>query len=245
MTQTFPIVVFSDGASKGNPGPGGWGVVSVTPDGQVTELGGSEQHTTNNRMELTGAIEALAHLEDVSGSVAIYTDSTYVIKGIREWIWAWRRRGWKTAEGKDVLNRDLWEQLASLVEARGKGGITWHYVRGHRGICGNERVDEIADSLARGVGVPFYRGGLVEYGRPILDIPDDTDVPARRSSTSAGRKSGPPHSYLSVVDGKPMRHSTWAECERRVKGRPGARFKKAMSAADEAAILREWRVSLD
>ena len=245
MTQTFPIVVFSDGASKGNPGPGGWGVVSVTPDGQVTELGGGEKHTTNNRMELTGAIEALAHLEQVPGPVAIYTDSTYVIKGIREWIWAWRRRGWKTAEGKDVLNRDLWEQLSGLVEARGKGGISWHYVRGHHGICGNERVDEIADSLARGLGIDFYCGALAGYGRPILDIPDDTDVPARRPSTSAGRKSGPPHSYLSVVDGKPMRHSTWADCERRVKGRPGARFKKAMTAADEAAILREWRVHLD
>jgi ribonuclease HI len=178
--NTFPIVVFSDGASKGNPGPGGWGVVSVTPDGQVTELGGGEAHTTNNRMELTGAIEALAHLEHVSGPIAIYTDSTYVIKGIREWIWAWRRRGWKTAEGKDVLNRDLWEQLSSLVEARGKSAISWHYVRGHHGICGNERVDEIADGLARGLGIEFYRGPLSDYGRPILDIPDDTDVPARR-----------------------------------------------------------------
>jgi len=244
MTHTFPIVVFSDGASKGNPGPGGWGVVSVTPDGQVTELGGGEKHTTNNRMELTGAIEALAHLQNVPGPVAVYTDSTYVIKGIREWIWAWRRRGWKTAEGKDVLNRDLWEQLSSLVEARGKSAISWHYVRGHRGICGNERVDEIADGLARGIGIEFYCGALSNYGRPILDIPDDTDVPARRSSSAPNRKSGPPHSYLSVVDGQPMRHATWAECERRVKGRPGARFKKALSAADEAEILKEWRVSL-
>ena len=238
-------IIFCDGATKGNPGPGGWGAIVVTLDGRVTELGGAAAHTTNNKMELTAAIRALEFIQDIDGPVAVYTDSTYVIKGIREWIWAWRRRGWKTAEGKDVLNRDLWEQLSSLVEARGKGGIGWHYVRGHQGICGNERVDEIADSVARGVGVELYCGELAGYGRPILDIPEDTDVPARRASSSATRKSGPPHSYLSVVDGKPMRHATWADCERRVKGRPGARFKKAMSAADEAAILRDWRVSLD
>ena len=106
-----PIIVFSDGASKGNPGSGGWGAVIVTPDGQVTELGGRAAHTTNNRMELTAAIKALEHLRHADGTVAMYTDSTYVIRGIREWIWAWRRRGWKTADGGDVKNRDLWEQM--------------------------------------------------------------------------------------------------------------------------------------
>jgi ribonuclease HI len=242
MSQ-FPIVVFSDGASKGNPGPGGWGVVIVTPDGDVTELGGGAPHTTNNKMELTGAIEALQHLRGTSGPLAVYTDSTYVIKGIREWIWAWRRRGWKTAEGKDVLNRDLWERLAALVDERGKGDLAWHYVRGHVGIPGNERVDEIADAFARNVRVDFYRGPLAAYGRAILDLPDDTAVP-KRSSTSASRAnaSGPAYAYLSVVDGQLMRHATWAECERRVKGRSGAKFKKAKNAEDERAILREWRI---
>src|SRR4029453_9567131 len=97
-------IVFTDGAAKGNPGPGGWGVVIVTPDGEVAELGGGAPLTTNNRMELTGGIRALKGLQDTAGALAIYTDSTYVIKGIREWIWAWRRRGWKTAEGSDVVN---------------------------------------------------------------------------------------------------------------------------------------------
>jgi ribonuclease HI len=194
-------------------------------------------------MELTGAIEALSHLADTPGPLAIYTDSTYVIKGIREWIWAWRRRGWKTAEGKDVLNRELWEQLAALVDARGKSGITWHYVRGHVGIPGNERVDEIADAFARGLPVDFYAGALAGYGHAVLDLPDDTTVPARSStSASRSRSSGPAYSYLSLVDGQLMRHSTWAECERRVKGRSGAKFKKAKDPADERAILRDWRV---
>lgn len=241
-----PVVVFTDGAAKGNPGPGGWGVVIVTPDGHVTERGGrAAEMTTNNRMELTGAISALTELRAVAGAVDVYTDSTYVIQGIREWIWGWRKRGWKTAAGADVLNRDLWEELDGLVSARGKGSVTWHYVRGHAGTPGNERVDEIADGLAQGLHVALYQGPLVGYPCAILDLPSDTLVPRRSSATGTPRgasRSAPPYSYLSVVDGQPMRHTTWADCERRVKGRAGARFKKAMTQADEAAILRDWRI---
>jgi ribonuclease HI len=234
-------VAFCDGAAKGNPGPGGWGVIVLTMDGRVTELGGAAAHTTNNKMELTAAISALEFIQQVDGPVAMYTDSTYVIKGIREWIWAWRLKGWKTAEGNDVLNRDLWEELATLVDARARAGrIEWHYVRGHSGIPGNERVDFIADNLARKLPVTLYAGPLLGYDVPLLDIPDETSVPVR---TSGPRKSkAPAHSYLSVVNGRPLRHSTWAECERRVKGQPGAKFKKATSAADEIAILKSWNV---
>jgi len=237
------IVVFTDGAAKGNPGPGGWGVVIVTPDGHVTELGGGASPTTNNKMELTGAIRALAGVRNTPGAVEVYTDSTYVIKGIREWIWGWRKRGWKTATGGDVVNRDLWEELSRLVTGRGQGTIAWHYVRGHTGIPGNERVDEIADAFALGRTVALFDGPLRDYGCPVLDVPADTTVPKRTAGTSAhGKAKGAAYSYLSVVDGAPMRHETWAECERRVKGRSGARFKKAMSQAEEVAILREWRV---
>jgi ribonuclease HI len=238
------IVVFCDGAAKGNPGPGGWGVVIATPEGQVTELGGGVAHTTNNKMELTAAIEGLTAISDVDGPVAVYTDSSYVIKGITEWIWGWRRRGWKTAEGADVLNRDLWQALDAVASARGKGAIAWRYVRGHSGIPGNERVDAIADGLARGLPITFYRGPLVGYTVPIFDLPDDTSVPKRRDAAAGGRSpKSAAYSYLSLVDGTPMRHSTWADCERRVKGRSGARFKKAVSAADESAILRGWQVN--
>jgi ribonuclease HI len=234
----MPIVVFADGAAKGNPGPGGWGAIVVTPDGRVAELGGGARHTTNNRMELTAVIEALRSVRTSSTPVAVHTDSAYVIRGIREWIHAWRRRGWRTAGGADVLNRDLWETLASVANGM---DLTWHYVAGHSGIPGNERVDEIANAFAADRRPALYRGPLIRYPVAVLDVPDDTTVPAR-SSRSAGRKSVP-HSYLSLVDGKPARHETWAECERRVKGRSGARFKKAMSAADEEAILRSWGFS--
>ena len=174
-----PIVVFTDGASKGNPGPGGWGVIILTPDGHVTELGGGAPLTTNNKMELTGAIRAFEHLAATGGPVAIHTDSTYVIKGIREWVHGWKRRGWKTATGTDVLNRDLWERLDGLTSARGPRTIAWHYVRGHVGIPGNERVDRIADAFAMHTPVALYDGPLDGYAVPILDLPDNTGVPAQ------------------------------------------------------------------
>src|SRR4029079_9106778 len=99
-------VVFTGGAAKGNPGPGGWGAIIVTPQGEVTELGArAPGTTTNNRMELTAAIRALSEMEGVPGPVAIYTDSTYVIQGIGGWIFGWRKRGWKTATGRDETHR--------------------------------------------------------------------------------------------------------------------------------------------
>jgi ribonuclease HI len=234
-------IVFTDGGAKGNPGPGGWGVIVVTAYGTVTELGVGSPHTTNNKMELNGAIAALEQVAGEPCRAAIYTDSTYVIQGITGWIFGWRRRNWKTAEGGDVLNRDLWQRLADLVSARGAATIEWRWVRGHVGTPGNERVDEIATAFALQKSVTLYRGPLAGYGLDILQVPEDTAVPKRAAPAGGGNgHKSAAHSYLSVVDGVLARHATWAECERRVKGRSGARFKKAASAADEAAILRAW-----
>ena len=239
-----PIVVFTDGAAKRNPGPGGWGVVIVTPDGHVTELGGGAPLTTNNKMELSGAIAALAHLERAEGRLAIYTDSTYVIQGVTEWVHNWRRRDWKTATGGEVLNRELWEELsgsdggaaAALDRLALRAWALGHpRQRARRRDCRR---------LCRDVAAcRSTRGHSSATTSPILDIPDDTSVPKRSASSSAGggrAAKGPAFSYLSVVDGQPMRHATWAECERRVKGRSGARFKKAMNVDDQAAVLRAW-----
>src|SRR5688572_30106318 len=241
--RDLPIIVFTDGAAKGNPGPGGWGVIVVTPDQRVTELGGGPPHTTNNKMELSGAIAALRQVAGQPGPVAIYTDSTYVIQGITQWVWGWRKRGWKTAQGGDVLNRELWEQLSSLVGARARGGVDWRWVRGHVGTPGNERADQISVAFALQQSVELYVGPFDGYALPILQLPDDTTLPTRTAgSESVAKTKVAAYSYLSVVDGVPMRHATWAECELRVKGRSGARFKKATSAADEAAILRSWGI---
>ena len=244
MSAASPIIVFTDGAAKGNPGPGGWGVIVVMPEQRVTELGGGSPHTTNNKMELSGAIAALQHVARETGPVAIYTDSTYVIQGITQWVWGWRRRGWKTAQGGDVVNRDLWEELSALVGARARGEVDWRWVRGHVGTPGNERVDEIAVSFSVQQPTALYDGPFHDYSLPILQLPDDTALPKRSADAApSGRSKAAAYSYLSIVDGVLMRHQTWAECEGRVKGRAGARFKKATSVAEESAILRSWGIA--
>ncbi len=237
------IVIFVDGACSGNPGPGGWGAIVATPQGEVTELGGGDRQTTNNRMEIQGTISALAHVADQPGPVAVFTDSVYVIKGITQWVWGWRNRDWKTAEGKDVANPELWKRLIALTAARGAGNkVEWHWVKGHSGIPGNERVDEIAVAYSKGARVSLYRGSLLQYDIALYDLPNDTSLPEPREIPKGPKAKA--YSYLSLLGGKPERHSTWAECERRVKGQSGAKFKKAMSASEEADILRSWGVRL-
>lgn len=230
-------VIFVDGASSGNPGPGGWGAIIATPSGQVTELGGGESETTNNRMELTAAIRALSGFESGSGPISVYTDSTYVIRGITQWVFGWRHKGWKNAEGKDVLNQDLWKKLMGVVAGK---KIHWKHVRGHAGIPGNERVDEIAVSFSKGRRPSLYSGPLLKYEIPIFDLPEESPLPEMKDRSKPKPAA---HCYLSLLNGKLERHATWAECEARVKGRPGAKFKKAMSATEEQAILKEWGVT--
>lgn len=239
-------IVFTDGAAKGNPGPGGWGAVIVAPSETVTELGGGSPHTTNNKMELSGAIAAFEAIADTPGPISVYTDSTYLIQGITQWVWGWRKKGWRTATGGDVLNRDLWERLFALTSARKPAGIEWHWVRGHVGTAGNERCDEIAVAFALQEPADLYRGPLDGYQIDVLTVPHDTALPQRRAATAGngGTTKTKAYSYLSVVDGVPMRHATWAECEQRVKGRSGARYKKTTSASEEGAILHDWGVSL-
>jgi ribonuclease HI len=134
------VEAFTDGACRGNPGPGGWGAVLRFGD-REHELAGGEPNTTNNRMELTAAIEALKALKRPC-RVALYTDSTYVRNGITQWLPAWRARGWRTADKKPVKNQDLWEVLAALAQ---RHEVEWHWVRGHAGHPENERADALAN----------------------------------------------------------------------------------------------------
>jgi ribonuclease HI len=134
------VEAFTDGACRGNPGPGGWGVV-LRAGAHVKELFGGEPATTNNRMELKAAIEALTALKQPC-KVDLYTDSRYVRSGIMEWLPAWRARGWRTADKKPVKNQDLWEALAALAS---KHEVTWHWVKGHSGHPENERADALAN----------------------------------------------------------------------------------------------------
>jgi len=135
------VDLFTDGACSGNPGPGGWAYILRHPEsGSEVERSGGERHTTNNRMELTAVIEGLSALQHRS-SVAIYSDSRYVLDGLREWIDGWKKRGWKRAGNKPVLNIELWKQLDDL---RSEHDLDFHWVRGHNDHPENERCDKLA-----------------------------------------------------------------------------------------------------
>jgi ribonuclease HI len=139
MTTTL-VEAFTDGACRGNPGPGGWGVL-LRAGGRERTLHGGEAHTTNNRMEMTAAIRALEALRRPC-KVRLVTDSRYLVQGIRDWLPQWKRRGWRTADGKPVKNVDLWQRLDELA---GQHQVEWCWVRGHSGHPENERADQLAN----------------------------------------------------------------------------------------------------
>lgn len=147
-----PVHIYTDGACKGNPGPGGWGALLLYGD-REKELFGGENPTTNNRMELTAVIEALGSLKRRC-HVIVHTDSQYVRLGITEWLPAWMQRGWKTAAKKAVKNVDLWQRLSDVAA---KHEIEWRWVRGHSGNVGNERADELANRGAESVSASDAR----------------------------------------------------------------------------------------
>ena len=140
MSAASDVEVFTDGACKGNPGPGGWGAI-LRAHGKEWELRGAEPLTTNNRMELTAAIEALNALKRPC-SVQLTTDSVYVRDGITKWVHGWQRNGWRTADRKPVKNADLWQ---ALIAAAAPHRVEWHWVKGHNGHAENERADELAN----------------------------------------------------------------------------------------------------
>lgn len=238
MENKNKICIFTDGSSLRNPGSGGWGAIVI--DGEkVRECGGAEKHTTNNRMELSAAIGALKHIGETEKNIVLHTDSSYVINGITKWVHGWKRNNWKNSEKEEVKNRDLWEELVGVADGK---KIEWKYVAGHVGIAGNERADEIATLFAGGADVKLYDGNLSDYvHQNILDTSHDTSQKKVRTKNKEHSKAKA-FSYLSLIDGKVMRHATWAECEARVKGKP-AKYKKALSKEDEAKILKEWGVA--
>lgn len=140
MSETHDVVIYTDGACKGNPGPGGWGALLIYK-GVEKELWGGDPNTTNNRMELMAAIAGLVALTRPC-SVKLVTDSQYVMKGIQEWLPNWKKRGWKTASKEPVKNADLWQKLDEEVN---RHQVSWQWVRGHTGHPGNERADQLAN----------------------------------------------------------------------------------------------------
>jgi ribonuclease HI len=153
------ITIFTDGAARGNPGPGGWGAIIAHED-RVVEIGGpSTGDTTNNKMELTAAIEALQSV-GYEEPITLYTDSEYVKKGITEWVVGWQKNDWKTSQKKPVENQELWW---ALIEASKDKPLEWKVIRGHAGVPGNERCDIIATAFADRESIELYNGTREAY----------------------------------------------------------------------------------
>ncbi len=223
--------IYCDGSSIGNPGPGGWGA-TVSYGEKVIELGGFDAHTTNNRMELTAAMESLRALHG-KRKVLIHTDSQYVINGITKWVFGWEKNDWQTKEKKDVLNKDLWQELVAVSR---KHEITWQHVRGHEGVLLNERVDVIANGFARKENVTLFVGVEKAYETFLEGMPKARKV----TSTSSKKRKGVAYSYVSLIEGKTTIYKTWDACEKAVKGKK-AKYKKVFSNDEETALIQEWR----
>jgi len=227
-------LIYTDGASSGNPGPGGYAAV-ITDGEHVLEIGGYEEKTTNNRMELKAAIEALKKTE-IADSVKIITDSSYMVNGITQWIEGWVAGGWMTKGKIPVSNKDLWQELYALVKDR---GVEWRIVKGHASTSGNNRVDMLATTLSTDVLPNFYNGPKSEYKIDLTE-PTEAQVMLDKKQFKKAGKNTQAYSYLSFFDGKLEKHKTWAECESRVKGKSGVKFRKSVSAEDEIEIMRSW-----
>ncbi|MBW4574673.1 MAG: ribonuclease HI [Aphanothece sp. CMT-3BRIN-NPC111] len=188
--------VYTDGACTGNPGPGGWGVVVYFTDGSVYEVGDAEAATTNNRMEMQAAIAALKVLaaSKQTEPITLYTDSEYVLKGITQWVKGWKKKGWKTAQGKAVLNQDLWEILDGLNSRLGPP-LHWQHVRGHAGNVGNERCDVIARAFATGKTLSLQQlPAEDEFGS------QQTDSTGNKTIQSSCLSSDPPTEDFVMLD---------------------------------------------
>lgn len=230
--------MYSDGACSGNPGRGGWGTILGLPNNQVVELGGGRAATTNNQMELQGLIEGLYYLNDISfDQIIYYTDSSYVLNGVTKWLKGWSFRGWKNSEGKEVANKEFWQSLERQLADMSDKKIKWNYVRGHAGIAGNERCDEIAVCFSTGKYVDLYQGDNAHYAFDIFAVPKTEPIP---DSNFKKKESTEANYYLSLKNGVLERHKTWAECEQRVKGASGVKFKKVKSQSEESQVLKDW-----
>lgn len=265
------IIIFGDGSSSGNPGPGGYGTVILFTDfkngklnkekTQVFELGEHFKATTNNRMELTAISEALALINNppkgetgnkdtTKKEITIYTDSSYVLNGITKWIYSWIKNNWITSSKQEVLNQDLWKELNNnLKKTETTSVIKWKLVKGHSSILGNEVADVIAVKFSKKEKVKLFKGNLENYekiiGKSFFKGDDIENAHNQENPEKTKSKKKPnkglAYSYLSMVGGIIKKHQTWAECEKRVKCVKATRYKKALSKEDEEKIIKEWQ----
>lgn len=239
------IIIYTDGSSLGNPGPGGYGCVIVFQAKElVVELGGYDHSTTNNKMELTAIATALEYLKkhhvshDVN--IVIHTDSSYAINGITKWMFGWLKNNWITSTKTPVLNSEIWKQLIPLKNYFKK--LSFEHVRGHSGIWGNERCDMIATSFASKTTIDLFHGKFIDYDPRILSSAVASNAGSAISvsqKTKSTKNSGKAYSYVALVNGKIQTFKDWESCKAVVHGR-SSKYKKALSKIEEDALIKEW-----
>jgi ribonuclease HI len=186
------IELWTDGACKGNPGPGGWGAILLIPNQAPLELSGYDPATTNNRMELTAVIEGLKPLPDRAGTVTVHTDSQLVVKGMTEWIAGWQRKQWRKSDGDPVLNAELWRAL--LAQSQRLEQVRWQWVRGHSGVPLNERADQLA------VAAIERRGGIKSTADLSTSPPTSLPAPLPAKQPIQAELVGPSQMELPELD---------------------------------------------
>lgn len=224
------VTAFTDGASRGNPGPAGWGSVIAASD-HVEELGGGKKQGTNNWAEVAAVVAVVKWLAENHAeidSVEIHSDSTYTISGASSWIHGWRKRGWKTKAGEPISNKKLWQQYDRL-QSEVPFTITFNKVKGHASVPGNERADDIATGFADGGDIDLYSGPRSEY-----EVSLDPEPQYLEKSPV----------YLSLIDGVAVQHDSWKDCQARVSGE-SAQYKKVHTVAERDDLLTEWEVPLE
>lgn len=228
--------IYTDGASRGNPGPGGWGTIVII-DGQVTELAGAQNPATNNQMELEAVIQGLKYIQKhyPDSAVALHADSRYVLNGIEKWLDGWVKKEWVTMAKKSVENKVQWEQLLTLRDHFGKK-LKLIKVDGHSGHVYNDRCDELAVAAALGKKPKLFGGSLKQYEQFLTDNP-----PRSEKKSPSKSKTGPAYSYVSLVGGKVYADKDWATCEKRVKGKP-AKYKKVFSKNEETELIQDYTI---
>ena len=230
------IVVYTDGASRGNPGPGGWAAV-IFAGGFVMEVAGSEKKATNNQMELQAVYEVLTDKAALAAKepIVIHSDSAYVVNGLTSWVWAWEKKGWITTQKTPVENSDLWKKLLVLLKKYGDR-LTLSKVSGHSGELYNERCDELAVAYALGKKPELFKGKVNDYEKFL----EGAGTVVKQGRAKKPKNSGPAYSYVSLVNGKVHVDTTWADCEKRVKGKKGAKYKKVFSKEEETELIQDY-----
>lgn len=234
------VTIYTDGASRGNPGPGGWAAILMT-DTKVVELAGNVTPATNNQMEMLAVEKALEHAKKHFSdmTVMLHADSRYVLNGLESWLDGWVRNGWMTAAKKPVENKNQWQALLELRDFFGRK-LELVKVDGHSGHLYNDRCDELAVAAALKKPHDLFVGTVKDYAQQLEAVAPKSVVKKTASKASTKKETGPAYSYVSLVDGKVYADKTWAACEQRVKGKKGAKYKKVFSKGEETALVQDY-----